>query len=149
MRFDRGSDTAAAAALARASDVAVVFVATTSSEGSDRKSLNLDDNGNALVAAVAAVNHNTVVVAATPGALLTPWRDAVKSLVVNFMSGQEGGNAIVQVLFGKVNPSGKLPITFPRIDNEINFTKQQYPGTFPDKANPQQQEAIFSEKLLV
>ena len=107
VRFDRGSDTATAAALARASDVAVVFVATTSSEGSDRHSLNLDDNGNALVTAVAAANPNTVVVAATPGALLTPWRDAVKSLLVNFMPGQEGGNAITQVLFGKVNPSGK------------------------------------------
>ena len=88
VRFDRGTDTAAAAALAKTMDVAVVFVATTSSEGSDRKSLNLDDNGNELVSAVAAANPNTVVVAATPGALLTPWRDSVKSILVNFMPGR-------------------------------------------------------------
>ena len=83
--FDRGDDTAAAAKLAQAADVAVVFVATTSSEGSDRRSLNLQDNGNALVSAVAAANRRTVVVAATPGALLTPWSNKVQALLVNFM----------------------------------------------------------------
>ena len=196
VRFDRGTDTAAAAALAKTMDVAVVFVATTSSEGSDRKSLNLDDNGNELVSAVAAANPNTVVVAATPGALLTPWRDAVKSILVNFMPGrartalvltdaisltpdvslsEEGGNAAANVLFGRVSPSGKLPLTFPTVDNQVvsvrhpcnmrtcfpadhlprlrccaqNFSKQQYPGVFPDKSNPQQQEANYSERLLV
>ena len=130
----------AAAALAKTMDVAVVFVATTSSEGSDRKSLNLDDNGNELVSAVAAANPNTVVVAATPGALLTPWRDAVKSILVNFMPGrartalvltdaisltpdvslsEEGGNAAANVLFGHVNPPGKRPLTYPTVDNQV------------------------------
>lgn len=60
VRFDRGDDTAAAAKLAQAADIAVVFVATTSSEGTDRRSLNLQDNGNALVSAVVAANPHTV-----------------------------------------------------------------------------------------
>ena len=126
-----------------------MFVATTSSEGTDRRSLNLQDNGNALVSAVAAANPNTIVVAATPGALLTPWAKEIKALLVNFMPGQEGGNAIADLLFGDVNPSGKLPLTFPNVDNEVNFTKEMYPGTFPDHGNPSQQEASYSEKLLV
>ena len=63
--------------------------------------------------------------------------------------GQEGGKAIADVLFGSVNPSGKLPVTFPNTDNEMNFTKAMYPGNFPDPRNPSQQEANYSEQLLV
>jgi len=144
-----GKDTAAAATAAKAADVAIVFVATTSSEGSDRKTLALKDNGDALVAAVAAAQPNTIVVAATPGALLTPWSSSVKALLTNFMPGQESGNAIADVLFGDVNPSGKLPLTFPNKDNEVDFAPRNYPGIFNDKADPKQQEAYYEEKLLV
>ena len=68
-----GKDISAAAAAAKAADVAVVFAGTTSSEGSDRKNLNLDDNLDALITAVAAAQPNTVAVLSVPGAIIMPW----------------------------------------------------------------------------
>ena len=107
--YNDGKDTSAAAAAAKAADVAIVFVATLSHEGGDRASLSLDDGGpannqNALVAAVAAAQPNTVVVVTTPGAILMPWSKSVKAIVTNFLPGQQAGNAIADVLFGAVNP---------------------------------------------
>jgi len=63
-----------------------------------------------------------------PGAVLTDWADSVSSLVVAFMPGQEEGNSIADVLFGAVNPSGKLPVTFPNKENEVGFKPDEYPG---------------------
>jgi beta-glucosidase len=68
-----GKDIEAAVAVAKAADVAVVFAGTTSSEGYDRQNLNLDDNLDALIAAVAAAQPNTVVVLSVPGAIVMPW----------------------------------------------------------------------------
>jgi len=125
---------------------AIVFVATLSSEGSDRKSLSLDDgcavnekeygnqckgnnkNQNAMVHAVAAANPRTIVVASVPGAVLMPWSGDVAAILTNFMPGQQAGNAVADVLFGVVNPSGKLPITMPNEENEIAFSDSQWPG---------------------
>ena len=103
-----GKDISAAVAAAKSADVAVVFAGTTSSEGSDRANLNLDDNLDALIAAVAAAQPNTVVVLSVPGAIIMPWSQvawqlscvcaavdphlfsqAVAAIVVNFMPGQE------------------------------------------------------------
>merc|ERR1711937_1040579 len=69
-----------------------------------------------------------VVVAVTPGALLTPWRDNVGAILTPFMPGQEYGNAITDVLVGAVNPAAKLPITFPQEENDMNVTHDMYPG---------------------
>lgn len=85
--FNDGSNVAAAAAAAAAADVAVVFVGTTSSEGGDRKTLHVDNNGDALVAAVAGAQPHTVVVVATPGAVLMPWASQVAAVLTNFMPG--------------------------------------------------------------
>ena len=136
-------------ALAKAADTAIVFVATPSAEGSDRGTLALKDNGDALVAAVVKANPRTVVVVSGPGAVLMPWADDVAAVLLNFMPGQEGGNAIVRVLFGDVSPSGKLPITIPNRDNEVEFTQAQYPGVFTDPDDPSQQKATYSERLEV
>lgn len=109
-------------------DVAFVFVGTSSSEGGDRRDLSLGDQ-DALIERVAAVlGQKTVVVAVTPGALLTPWRERVGAILIPMMPGQEYGNAIVDVLFGAVNPGARLPITFPNAENEVNFTQGMYPG---------------------
>ncbi len=159
--FNDGVDIAAAAQLAAKSEVAVVFAGTLSSEGSDRTSLSLDDgcdlglqtqcvgnnhNQNALIDAVATANPNTVVVLSVPGAILMPWSPKVASVLTNFMPGQEAGHAIADVLFGDVNPSARLPLTFPNIENETEFSQEQWPG-LPDSTKPLY--AVYSEDLLV
>ena len=149
--FDDGACSQRAAGLAQQSDVTIVFLGTLSSEGSDRGSLSLDvgipwQKQNELVDAIAAQSTETVVVVTTPGAVLLPWSQKVKAILTNFMPGQQAGNAIADILFGHVNPSGKLPLTFPNCDNEMNFSQAQYPG-LPDPKNPAY--AFYTEKLLV
>ena len=144
VHFDDGSDPASAAKLAASADIALVFGATSSHEGSDRDSLHLDDKTEALISAVgAAAGKKTAVVAVTPGALLTPWRTTVAAVVTPMMPGQQYGNAIADVLFGDVNPAARLPVTFPAVENQVNFTNEMWPGT----GNPQY--SVYSEKLLV
>jgi len=131
-----------AVALARAADIAIVFVATDSSEGSDRKNLSLGSGQDELVQAVAAAQPNTIVVAHCPGSVLMPWESKVSSILAAFLPGQEDGHAIASVLFGDLNPSARLPVTFPRTQSEIPVnTPQQYPGI--------NDQASYSERLLV
>jgi len=136
--YSGGAD---AAQVAAAADVAVVFGHTYSGEGADRRGLNLDDGADDLIAAVAAAQPKTVAVAVVPGAILTPWLAATGAAVLMFMPGQEYGHAISDVLFGAVNPSGKLPLTLPNIDNEQKFSESQWPGI--------NKTATYSEKMDV
>lgn len=110
-----------AAALARNSDVAVVVV--TQSGGEDfgeltSLSLSNPSNQDALVEAVAQANPHTVVVVESGNPVLMPWKDQVSAIVEAWFPGEGGGQAIANVLFGKVNPSGKLPVTFPLRDQD-------------------------------
>eukprot|EP00966_Prymnesium_polylepis_P315679 7294162-Prymnesium_polylepis.1 len=123
-----GTDVDAAAAVAAKADVAFVFLATDSSEGGDRGSLDLDGNGDELVPAIAKAAKASAVCTTVPGAVLTPWRDTVDAITTAFMPGQEYGHALVDVLFGAVGPSAKLPLTFPSHENEVGFTDAQWPG---------------------
>lgn len=102
-----------AVAAARKAQVAVVFVGDYNSESLDRPNLSLPGNTDALISAVAAANPRTVVVLDTGGAVLMPWINKVAGVVEAWYPGQVDGNAIAAVLSGKVNPSGRLPITFP------------------------------------
>jgi beta-glucosidase len=120
VQFNDGTNFVAAASLAASSQVAIVFVSQWTSEGMDLPNLNLTDvihstpiNQDALVAAVAAANHHTVVVIESGGALVMPWLNSVSAVLEAWYPGQRGGDAIANLLFGAVNPSGKLPITFP------------------------------------
>ncbi|MBK9715076.1 MAG: glycoside hydrolase family 3 C-terminal domain-containing protein [Kouleothrix sp.] len=128
--FNNGSDTAAAATTAAGADVAIVFGYYREGEGSDRASLNLDGNGNTLISAVAAANSNTIVVLQTGGPVLMPWIDQVKGVLEVWYAGQEMGNAIPALLWGDVNPSGKLPQTFPKsaADLPAAGSAAQFPG---------------------
>jgi beta-glucosidase len=128
-----------AAILAREADVAIVMLASFAHEGVDRESLSFDANmdgtcqvaapgQDSLVELVAGTGTATVVVATAPGAMLTPWRDIVDAIVYTGMPGQEFGNALADVLFGKVNPSARLSVTMPNSENEVGFTPKQYPG---------------------
>lgn len=103
---------------AREADVAVVFAATFESEQRDRFSLTLPNDQDQLIRAVSAVNPNTVVVLGAAGPVLMPWLSRVDAVVDSYYGGQEQGSAIAGVLFGDVNPSGRLPITFPRTENQ-------------------------------
>ena len=85
VHYDDGKDWDLAAALAAKADVTIVFVSTTSSEGADRTTLSLGDDGNKLVAALAAATSRLVVVMVHPGAVLTPWRDGAAAIVAAFM----------------------------------------------------------------
>ena len=114
VQFVDGTDAAAAAALAGASSVAIVFATVWTSEGMDLPDLSLPNGQDALVSAVAAANPNTVVVIESGGPVTMPWLDSVGAVLEAWYPGQRGGEAIANILFGAVNPSGKLPLTFPR-----------------------------------
>jgi beta-glucosidase len=111
--FDPGLYPQDAAALAARSDVAIVFVSKYEAEGFDSPDLSLPGNQDAIVAATVAANPNTIVVLETGNPVAMPWHDKVKAIVAAWYPGQEGAGAIADVLTGKVNPSGRLPISFP------------------------------------
>jgi len=127
--LDDGSDPARAAALAGSADVSVVMVGDNETEGKDRPGLALDGNQDALVDAVAAANPHTVVVVKSGGPVLMPWAARVPAILQAWYPGQQDGAAVAGVLFGDVNPSAKLPITFPaaEADTPAN-TAAQFPG---------------------
>jgi beta-glucosidase len=129
--------------LARHADVAIVVVAQPAGEDfGDLTSLNLANpsNQNELVAAVAAVNPHTVVVLENGNPVLMPWKDKVAAIVEAWYPGEGGGRAIANVLFGKINPSGKLPLTFPVSDQDTPTWGQS--GTFA-------RDPIYTEKLQI
>ena len=131
-----------AVALAKQSDVAVVFGGMPKgfeSEGGDRPHMKLPGDQDALIAAVAAANPNTVVVLNVGSPVEMPWVDDVAAVVLAYYMGQEGGNAVANVLTGAVNPSGKLPVTFPKryVDNPSYIN---YPGTM---------EVLYGEGIFV
>jgi beta-glucosidase len=105
-----------AVALARSSDVAVVVVGTNSdveSEGFDRTTLDLPGNQDDLIRAVAAVNSRTVVVVNSGAPVLLPWREDVAAILLGYFGGQEVGSAVADVVFGAVEPGGRLTTTWP------------------------------------
>ena len=115
---------------ASAAEVAVVVVGLnhdTETEARDRTTLDLPHEQNELVAAVAAVNASTVVVVNAGAPVHMPWRDDVAAVVHMWYPGQEGGHALADVLSGAVNPSGRLPCTFPA-DVTHNPSHGNYPG---------------------
>jgi beta-glucosidase len=143
----------AAATAAGAANVAVVFINDVETEGADRPDLvahsgtcslvsgctydKVDEN--ALVSAVAAANPHTIVVVQSGGPIVMPWLSKVAGVVENWYPGQVDGNAIAPLLFGDADPSGKLPVTFPK-------RLAQYPGVNNKNGVPQ---VRYSEGLLV
>jgi beta-glucosidase len=107
-----------AAEIAARSDVAVVVVRDYRNEHADLPSLTLSNEQDLLVRTIVAANPRTIVVVATGGPVLLPWLDHVPAVLASWYGGQEQGNALADVLFGDVNPSGKLPVTFPRSDQD-------------------------------
>ena len=114
VQFADGTNPASAATLAHASSVAIVFVSVWTSEGMDLPDVSLPGAQDALVREVATANPHTIVVIESGGPVGMPWLDQVSAVLETWYPGQRGGEAIANILFGEVNPSGKLPLTFPR-----------------------------------
>lgn len=136
VRFVDGSDPAAAAALAKTSDVAIVFATQWAGEAFDVP-LSLGDQ-DAVIAAVAAANPKTVVVLETGGPVLTPWRTQTAAILEAWYPGTEGGAAIADLLFGRVEPSGRLPATFPAGLDQL-----------PDPSTPHKGDVTYREGATV
>jgi beta-glucosidase len=119
-----------AAALARRSDAAIVVARTCETEAWDRPNLRLPNHQGRLIRAVAAANPRTIVVLMTGSPVeMASWEKGVPAVLEAWYAGQEQGNAIARVLFGDVNPRGKLPLTFPRSEDQTPVaTAAQYPG---------------------
>ena len=111
----QAEEIADAAELAAKSDIAVVFVGTTAeieSEGHDRKNISLPDGQDQLVAAVAKVAKRTVVVVNSGSPVQMPWFEDVDSVLFTFFGGQQMGNALADVIYGKVNPAARTTTTW-------------------------------------
>jgi beta-glucosidase len=119
VEFDSGQDISAAAALAKKSDVAIVFAHQWLAEGVDLPSLSLPDNQDALIEQVAAANPNAIVVLETGTAVTMPWIAKVRGVVEVWFAGSSGHTALASILSGDVNPSGKLAMTFPKSEADL------------------------------
>ncbi|SVE46880.1 uncharacterized protein METZ01_LOCUS499734, partial [marine metagenome] len=116
--------------LAKTSDAVILVVGTNSdweTEGNDRSTLDLPGPQNELIQKVVKENPNTVVVVNTGSPISMPWLNDAKAILQCWFPGQEFGNALFDILFGEVNPSGKLTTTFPnRLEDTPAF--KHYPG---------------------
>jgi beta-glucosidase len=131
-----------AAEIAAQSDLAIVFVGMPEffeTEGDDRSNLNLPGVQTELIRAVVKANPKTIVVLNAGAPVAMPWVDEVPAIVTMFYPGLEGGNAIADVLFGEVNPSGKVTVTYPkRLEDTPAFIN--YPGG---------REVLYGEGIFV
>jgi len=128
VKYDSGDDPAAAAAAAKAADVVLVFAYQWESEGSDLASLSLPGHQDELIAKVAAANPRTIVVLETGSPVTMPWVDAPAAILEAWYGGSDGASAVGNVLFGSVNPSGKLPNTFPLSEADLPHPTITKPG---------------------
>ena len=110
-------------------------------EGTDRRSLDLPYDQDAVIEALAAANPNLVVSLVSGNAVAMPWVDKVPAILQTWYLGSEAGNALADVVFGDVNPSGKLPFTFPK---QLTDSPAHQPGmTFPNRHKVTYEEGIF------
>jgi beta-glucosidase len=117
--FDPGTDLISAATAAKAADVAIVFAYQWQAEDADLPSLALADNQNALIERIASANPHTIVVLESGTAVTMPWLKQVQGVVEAWYAGSAGHRALANVLIGEVNPSGKLPISFPKSEQDL------------------------------
>jgi beta-glucosidase len=121
--FNPGTDAASAAAAAKSADIVLLFADQWMSEGMDRPTLALPHGQDAVITAVAAANPRTIVLLETGGPVTMPWAGQVAGILETWYPGIGGAEAIADVLFGRVNPSGKLPVTFPASIDQLPHPK--------------------------
>jgi beta-glucosidase len=143
--YDSGADPAKAAAAAKGADVAIVFAYQWESEGMDLPSLSLPNQQDALIAQVAAANPRTIVVLETGSPVTMPWVSAPAAILEAWFAGSDGANAVGNILFGSVNPSGKLPNTFPLSEADLPHPTVTQPPPesdhFSGPVSPEQEAA--------
>jgi len=139
VQFNSGADPASAAALAKSADVAIIFAYQWESEGMDLDSLSLPEHQDELIAQVAAANPRTIVVLENGGPVTMPWVDQANAIVEAWFAGSRGAEAVANILFGEVNPSGKLPLTFPKSEADLPHPSLVKPGpeSIPDESRPE------------
>ena len=152
VEYDPGTDVTSATKLAKASEVAIVFVNQPTTEGRDVDNLSLPDNQDLLVSQIATANPHTIVVLETGGPVTMPWLNGVSAVLEIWYPGIRGGEAAANILFGDINPSGKLPVTFPK--SEADLPHPVLPGTTSiskqqTKGQPPIFEINYTEKLKV
>ena len=129
--------------VAKNADAVILIVGTNSdweTEGNDRADLSLPANQDSLIESILKANQNTVIVLNSGSPVSMPWIDKSKAIIQSWFGGQEYGNSLADIIFGKVNPSGKLPTTFPkRIEDTPAF------GCYPGENS----QMDYEEKLLV
>jgi beta-glucosidase len=138
--YDSGADASAAAAAAKSADVAIVFAHCWQSEDMDLPDLSLPLRQDELIAKVAAANPHTIVVLETGSPVTMPWVDSPAAILEAWYAGSDGANAVANILFGSVNPSGKLPNTFPLsvadLPHPTLVTPPPASKSFPASASP-------------
>jgi beta-glucosidase len=153
VEYSDGTDPESAAKLAGASDVAIVFLHQHTHENADLPNLSLPDHQDDLVRRVAGANSHTIIVLENGGPVLLPWLDQVNAVLESWYAGARGGEAIGNILFGEVNPSGKLPVSFPR--READLPRLVIPAPPPGQAgdpeylHPALIDCDYSEGLQV
>jgi beta-glucosidase len=143
--YNDGSTISSAVSIAQTADVAIVMVGDNETEGMDN-SISLSGTQDSLVESIVAANPNTIVVMKSGTAILMPWANSVPAILQAWYPGEEDGNAVAAVLFGDVNPSGKLPLTFPlQLSDLPANTPAQYPGVVVNGVPT----ATYSEGIFV
>jgi beta-glucosidase len=117
--YNSGDDPAAAAAVASKADVAIVFGYQWSAESMDLKTLDLGPQQDALISAVGSANPKTIAIVESGGPILMPWHDKVSGILEAWFPGIRGAQAIARILSGAVNPSAKLPVSFPMTEADL------------------------------
>jgi beta-glucosidase len=128
VQFDSGANLQSAATLAKNSDIAIVFAYQWESEGMDLPNLSLPVKQDDIIEAVAAANPKTIVVLETGTAVTMPWLDKVGTVLEAWYGGSKGAVAVANILSGDVNPSAKLPMTFPKSEADLPHPKLIQPG---------------------
>lgn len=143
--YSSGEDLQAAVSAAKNADVAIVFAYQWESEGADLPTLHLSDDQEKLIETVAGVNSHTIVVLESGSPVTMPWIDHVAGVIEAWYPGIRGAEALANILVGKVNPTAKLPITFPKDDADLPHPVLVLP---PPESRPPRRSSMDSASFL-
>ena len=143
---DENKNLAEAVSAAKAADAVILLAGSMSSEGRDQANITLPKQQDEMIAAVAAANPRTALVLKDNAAVLMPWVDKVPAILEAWFPGQEDGRIVANLVFGQVNPSGKLPVTYPRAETDLPaYAPEQFPGVVRDG----QRQVKYSEGMQI